>query len=114
MDGMNQLRLEGVIHLGAQAANVNVHDVGPAVPGHVPNFSRDQVAGQRLALAPGQQRQQHKLLGGKPQVLAAPGRLVANEIQLHVGDSERFCVIGRGPPQNRNEPELIIPKRRTA
>src|SRR5262249_18052807 len=41
-NGMDQLPLEGIIHLGAEAADVDIDDVGVAIEVHVPDVLGDE------------------------------------------------------------------------
>jgi hypothetical protein len=62
---VDQLVLEGIVDLDAQAANGHFHHVGIAVEVHVPDLGNDLGAGQDLAGAAHQQMQQGELLGGQ-------------------------------------------------
>src|SRR5262249_39815459 len=71
-DGVDQLLLEGVVHLGAEAADVDLDDVEVAVEVHVPDLLGDERPRQHLAGPLRQQRQQGELLGRQVQAPAGP------------------------------------------
>src|SRR5262245_28067505 len=56
-NGVNQLAGERLVHLGAEAADVDVDDVTVTRTAHVPDLLGDQRPRQHLAAAPGQERQ---------------------------------------------------------
>src|SRR5688500_15217310 len=63
--GADQLVLEGIVHLRAQAAHVDLDHVGVAVEVHVPHLPRDERPRQHLALAASEEGQERELLGGE-------------------------------------------------
>src|SRR5262249_44834109 len=66
-DGVDQLLGKGVVHLGAEAADMDLKDVEVAVEVHVPDLLGDERARQHLAGPLRQQCQQGELLGRQVQ-----------------------------------------------
>src|SRR5579862_9501747 len=89
-DRVDQLAVERIVDLGAEAADVDVHDVRPAVEIHVPDFLGDGRARQDLASPPDQERQQGELLGREVELPAGPRRAVADQVDLDIGAAQRL------------------------
>src|SRR5262245_19739861 len=83
-DRVDQLLVEGVIDLRSQAPDVHIDDVGAAVEVHVPHLLGDERAGEDLALAAEEQREESELLGGQLQALPRSHRLAAHQVHLEV------------------------------
>src|SRR5262245_11569601 len=86
--GVDQGMPEGLVDLRAEAADVDVDDVGPAVEVHVPYLLGDQRAGEDVSHVPRQEREQEELLGREVQALPRAGGAVAHQVDLEVGDME--------------------------
>src|SRR5262245_49444081 len=99
--GVDQGMPEGLVDLRAEAADVDVDDVGPAVEVHVPDLFGDQRARKDVAHVPRQEREQEELLGREVQTLPGARGAVAHQVDLEIGDMELLLVASGPAPQDR-------------
>src|SRR6266487_4212931 len=100
----DQLRLEAVVDLPAQAADQHLEDVAERVVVVVPDVRRDRGAIDHLSRASREQLEQREFLGRERDGAARPPDFTSREVHLEVGDApDGGCERERAPPGKRVE-----------
>ena len=92
--GMDQLRLEGIVHLSPQPPNHDVDDVGVGGEVDVPDLGCDFRAGDHLAGGTDEMRQEEKFLRGQIQGRAGARRFVPAGVDFQIADAEHVPAAG--------------------
>src|SRR5579862_4440594 len=103
-DRVDQLAVKRIVDLGTEAADVDVHDVRPAVEIHVPDFLGDGGSREHLAAAPGQKGKERKFLRSEVEFLSRSRRAVPDEIDLQIAAPQCLFAPGGTAPEDRSNP----------
>ena len=98
--GVEEFFGEGFIEFLAEAADVDVDDVGVAVEVHVPDLFGDEGAGEDFAGAAGEECEEGEFLGAEVETFAGAGGLVADEIDFEIGDGEEIGLACAGAAED--------------
>jgi hypothetical protein len=98
---VQQLHVEGVVELAAQAAHGHLDHVGVAVEVHVPHLLGQRGAREDLPAPAQQHHQQRELLGRELEPRAVAKALAADQVDLQVGQPQHRRFLRLAAAQQR-------------
>src|SRR5216683_4935385 len=100
-NGVDQLTVKRIIHLGSQSTDMDVHDVTVCIEVHVPHLLSDKCAGKHLTLVLQHEGEQQELLRGQLNRLAASRNSVTSGIERQIHKTVQIVIAGSGAAKQR-------------